>query len=406
MSSYESALSSLLADLAPLGAERASLTLAHGRVLAEHACAPEALPVCDSSAMDGFAVHTADTANAHPDRPVALPVNEKVAAGSMPSAALPARATARIFTGAPLPSGADAVVMQEHTRVNPDGSVVFTQPAKPWQHVRRAGSDFTAGETVVAAGAVLRPGELAVLVAVGLCEVAVVRRPRVAILPTGNEVVELGQAKGPGQVRNANGVMLEALVKAAGGIPWRLPIVRDDSANVRAALVEAARGADLVLTTGGVSVGDYDLVKGTIETLGELKFWRVAIKPGKPVAFGWISGTPVLGLPGNPASTMVTFELFARPAMRRLQGFAALSRPRRRARLVGSLDAPSDRRSFYRGSIALDNAGRLTVAPARSQDSGHVSSLLATTALIDVAPNTRHGMGDDVEVIDLTAEPI
>jgi len=310
----------ILDAVARLPAEEVALGQALGRILAAEIRAVRPLPAWDNSAMDGFAVRAADL-------PGTLPVAGVIAAGDPPDRVL-ARGTAlRIMTGAPLPAGADAVVMRENAEDLGD-QVRFAAPVRVGRDIRRAGEDVNAGDLLLAAGADLGPGEIGLLAAQGLARVPVSRRPRVAILSTGDELVPLGTEPGPGQIISSNAVALAAQVREAGGEPVDRGIARDD----RDALVAHIRGAladaDVLVSSGGVSVGDFDHVKDAYAAAGlAMNFWKVAMKPGKPLAFCVAGPVLIFGLPGNPVSSMVGFELFVRPALLAMQGAARAARP-------------------------------------------------------------------------------
>lgn len=377
----ESAQERILAELpAALCCETLDLTAALGRVAAVPIIARRALPPFANSAMDGYAVRSLDVQRA----PVSLPLQGMVQAGASELPALLPGHCLRIFTGAPLPPGSDAVVMQEHTRPRAEPgkhSVHFDRAATRGQHVRQAGEDVAVGQTLVQAGQPLRPGELGMLAAQGQSWIKATRLPRVAILPTGDELRPMDAALAPGEIVESNSLMLAALVRQAGGIAWCLPPVADSPQALRQAIQQAAHSADLVLTCGGVSVGDFDLVRQVLQELGDIDFWRVAIKPGKPLAFGHVRDTPLIGLPGNPVSSFVCFELFARPALRRLAGHLQPLRPRRAARLHTPLPG-GQRRTLWR--VHLHREGEaLWASPLAQQGSGSLSSLLAVDALLD-----------------------
>ncbi|MEE8409021.1 MAG: gephyrin-like molybdotransferase Glp [Myxococcota bacterium] len=401
MLTLEEARQRILDDLAPVGTETVDLLAGAGRVAAEAVIAGRALPAFDNSAMDGYAVRAEETSGATADSPVRLEIVEAISAGSVPEQNIGPGTAARIFTGAPLPPGADAVVMQEATEV--DGArVAIREKATIGQHVRRAGEDMSIGDVIVAAGDPVRAGELGVLAGQGRSWIRVFRRPRVAILPTGDELVEIDIEPGPGQITNSNSVSLAAQVREAGGIPHRLPPAPDDVERLAKALADAAAAADLIITSGGVSVGELDLVRNVLGQSGAMDFWRVAIKPGKPLAYGRLHGRPLIGLPGNPVSTFVCFELFARPALRKLAGCPGLFRPAASARLATAVRRNAKRREFLRGRLARRD-GELWVEPAAKQGSGQLSSMLGVDALIDLAAGdggVAAGEAVDVLILD------
>lgn len=379
MLTVEEARARILAHITPLAAEEIPLTTALDRILAEDAVAHDETPPFINSAMDGYALRSADTQSATPDTPVTLRLAGEVPAGSVYAGTVAAGETVRILTGAPVPDGADAVLQQELTEVA-DGMVSLRQTVDIGANIRPAGGDLRPGMRLIAAGTQLGPAEIALLAAAGIHPVRVTRRPRVAILATGDELAPLGETPGPGQIRETNSPYLIAAVMRAGGEPMPLGIARDRSDDIRARL-EQARAADLILTSGGVSVGDYDLVKQILAEQGDIDFWRVRMRPGKPVAFGLLSGTPLLGLPGNPASAAVTFELFGRPTIRRMLGCAQIERPLIQARLTGSNIARGDRRHYVRVRL-MARDGILEARQTGAQDSHLISSLQGASAYL------------------------
>lgn len=402
MLSVEEALERVLAAIPVLGSETVGLPAAHGRVLAEPIAAGRDLPPWDNSSMDGYAVRAGDTAGASADRPVRLRVLGEVPAGAVAPTPLGRGEAYRILTGAPMPAGADAVVPQEE--VHRDGAtLVLLRPVERGVFVRPRGEDIRAGDPVLAPGALLGPAALGVLAALGRPLVRVYQRPRVAILSTGDELVDLDAVPGPGQIPNSNTYTLAAQVREAGGISLNLGIARD----VREELEERLRWgltADILVSSAGVSVGDRDLVREAMAKLGaELDFWKVSMRPGKPLTFGRLSGRPVFGLPGNPVSSMVTFELFVRPALLKMGGREALFRPRVRARALEPIDNPGPRRGYLRVRLAEDGGGigaRLTGV----QGSGVLRSMLLADGLAVIPPDTRVEPGQAVEVILLRSD--
>jgi molybdopterin molybdotransferase len=296
-----------------------------GLVTASEVTAGEAVPPFANTAMDGYAVRAADTDGAGSDAPVTLPVVGELPAGHAPTRAVAEGEAIRIMTGAPIPDGADAIVIVEYTERDGD-AVRVMHAARPGDHIRVAGGDLTPGDLVFTAGTVLGPAHLGVLASLGAQEVDVVRRARVGVLSTGDELVERGPLR-PGQIRDSNRPMLLALVADAGADAADLGAAPDDEGLITRTLEDALASCDAVLTSGGVSVGDFDYVKAALDRLGGLRSWQVAIKPAKPLAFGVIGGTPVFGLPGNPVSSLVSFELFARPTLLQMMGHAARFRP-------------------------------------------------------------------------------
>ncbi|MFI5272146.1 MAG: gephyrin-like molybdotransferase Glp [Ktedonobacterales bacterium] len=381
MLSVDEARERILAHFAPLPAEDVPLPAALGRVLAADAVAQEALPAFANTAMDGYAVRSTDTLSAAAGTPVRLRLAGAVPAGSVYPGTLAPGEAVRILTGAPLPDGADAVLEQERTRAG-EGWVELLAPAPAGTNVRYPGEDVRPGTVLAPRGTELGPAEIALLAALGVHPVRVTRRPRVAVLSTGDELAPLGEAPRRGQIRESNGPYLLAAVQRAGAEALPLGIARDREDELRAKLAEA-RQADLILTSGGVSVGDYDLVKQILAEQGTMEFWRVRLRPGKPLAFGFLGTTPLLGLPGNPVSAAVTFELFGRPAIRTLLGAAQVERPVVDVVLEGEAIERADRRQFIRARLESRN-GTLVARPTGAQGSHILSSLRGATALLVV----------------------
>ncbi len=391
METVASAQQRILAGLTRLAVEQVALDDAAGRVLAEPVVAKQLLPAVANSSMDGYAVIAADTAGV----PVSLPVIGESRAGHMPSSSVSTGTAVAIMTGAPLPSGADAVVRREDTDdARPAVRVMVS--VSPGNFVREAGEDLRPGDVAVSAGVRLRSHHLAVCAALGLTELAVTRRPRVAIIATGDELVAPGTVPGPGQIADSNSVALAAATRAAGGVPVALGIAVDSEEAIGAALA-AATGCDLVITSAGVSVGDHDHVRSAVSAVGTIEAWQVAMRPGRPAAIGSVHGMPFLGLPGNPVSAQVTFELFARPAILALQGAERVHRTRFTLPLAEPVDSPAGLETFHRGVIS-DGTVRLTGA----QGSGISRSLADADCLIVLpAAAERLGAGDRVEIIPL-----
>ncbi|HEX9036083.1 MAG TPA: gephyrin-like molybdotransferase Glp [Ktedonobacterales bacterium] len=382
MLSVEEARERVLARFQPLAAEEVALVEALGRVLAEDAIAREASPPFANSAMDGYALRASDTAGATDGSPVGLRLAGEVPAGSVYAGEAAPGEAVRILTGAPIPDGADAVIQQELVSVA-DGVVSLAAPVAVGNNIRAAGGDARPGTLLARAGTELGPPEIALLASLGVAPARVTRRPRVAILATGDELQPLGTPLRPGQIHDSNTPYLTAAVLRAGATPVTLGIARDREDDLRAKL-DAAAGCDLLLTSGGVSVGDYDLVKRMLTESGSMAFWRVRVKPGKPLAFGERNGIPVLGLPGNPVSAAVTFELFGRPAIRRMLGAAQVERPVVEVVYEGRDLKRSDRREFVRVRL-YSHAGRLVARDTGEQESHLISSLRGATALL-IAP--------------------
>lgn len=391
MLSVEEALSQVLSEAQPLGSERVDLLSSLGRIAALPIPARRTLPPFDNSAMDGFAVRARD--GVAPRTLVGT-----IACGDPPEAlSIKEHEAARIMTGAPLPPGADAVVMQEDVKLE-GGTCSFTQAPKPGQHVRRKGSDVAAGEFLLEAGKEIGAAEIAALAAQGRTLLPVYRRPRVAIISTGSELVELDEEPGPGGIVNSNAYALAAMVREAGAEATLLGIARDDRSETEE-ILRRALFADVILTSGGVSVGEFDFVKESLAALGyEPGFWKVAMKPGKPVVYGKLSGRPVLGLPGNPASCQVSFELFARPLLRLLLGDRAPLRPRFQVALEEPLTG-GERRHFVRAELWRNAEGELVASPLKKQGSGELRSLLGANGLLDVPAGAKLEAGARLSAI-------
>jgi molybdenum cofactor synthesis domain-containing protein len=354
---------------------------AAGLVLAEAVDAPFDVPPFANSAMDGYAVRAQDVAGAADATPVRLPVVAEVAAGHPAPRPLEAGEAMRNFTGAPMPDGADAVVVVERTeRLDGGAAVALLEAAPAGLHVRRAGDDLRAGDAVFGAGEVLSPGHLGVLAGIGAESVLAHPRPRVGVLSTGDELVPPGRPLGPGQIHDSNRLTLLALVAEAGGEPVDLGLVPDDEAAITEVVRRGAAGCDLVLSSGGVSMGDIDLVKVVLDKEGDLRWMQIAIRPAKPFALGTVGAerTPVLGLPGNPVSSMVSFELLARPALRRLAGHADPLRPTTPVVVAEAFPRRPDGK-LHLVRVRLTPAGAVS---AGGQGSHHLTAMARADALL------------------------
>lgn len=392
--SVDEAAGRILARVAPLAAVEIPITEALGTTLAEPIRADADVPPFDNSAMDGYAVRAEDVATV----PARLRVIERIAAGAAPLRTVGPGQAARIMTGAPIPRGADTIVRIEDTDAGLDIVTVTVATARRTS-VRPAGDDIRAGSTVFDPGRVLRPAEIGVLASLGRPRIRVVRRPRVAVVSTGDELVELDAPLGPGQIRDANRYAIAAAVRAAGAEAVDCGVVPDDPEALRQALVAAIASADAIVTSGGVSVGDHDHVKPVVESLGTIEFWSIAIRPGRPLAFGAVGDlrTPIFGLPGNPVSSLLTFELFVRPALLRMAGRTLLRRPRTTARLLETIEKPRGLRFFARG---FHDATAGTVRTTGPQGSGILSSMALANCLIDIPEDAAGAVaGADVQVI-------
>lgn len=398
MISVEEARRRLLAPLKPLGAEQVGLADAPGRVLAEDVAARRTQPPFAVSAMDGYAVRAADVVRV----PARLRVVGSVPAGQAYPHPLNAGEAVRIFTGAPLPEAADAVVIQEDTSREGD-IVVVNEPAPLGHYVRPAGLDFRDGEIGLKAGRRLGARDIGLAAAMNRPWLLVHRRPRVAILPTGDEVVLPGDPVGPHQIVSSNGFALAALVRQAGGIPLMLPIA-PDSADALQQVAEAAVGADLLVTTGGASVGEHDLVRDALGKSGlALDFWKIAMRPGKPLMVGRYRETPMLGLPGNPVSTVVCGLLFLKPAIEKMLGLEPAEGTPQRARLAVPLPANDRRQDYLRATLSRDADGNLLARPFAKQDSSMMSLLVQADCLVIRPPEAPPAEpGDPVEIVAFT----
>lgn len=392
MIALEQALNQLLDSAATqpiLDHERVSLAQAKGRVLAEDIIASLDLPPWPNSAMDGYALRVADWSGEP------LTVSQRIFAGQAPEPLQPGTC-ARIFTGAPVPAGADCVEMQENAEVLEDGRVRFTQALSPQQNIRPQGQETQAGEKVLQAGTRLSPVELGLAASLGVAELLVVRRPRVAVLSTGDELVEPGQPLGPGQIYNSNRVVLCSWLQALECEVVDAGILADDLQQTRAAL--AGLGAvDLIVSTGGVSVGEADFLGQVLREDGERTLWKLAIKPGKPLTFGHYQGTPVIGLPGNPASTLVTFALLARPYLLRRQGVEAVAPLQFQVPAGFTWSKAGKRREYLRGRLENGRA-----VPYANQSSGVLRSAAWAHGLIEVREDRTLAEGELVSFIPLS----
>lgn len=406
MLSVEEALERVLAAFHPLEAERVPLLESLGRVLAQDVVAGGDIPPHDNSAMDGYAVMAADTQGAATESPVRLRVIENLAAGYQAARTVTPGTAIRIMTGAPLPAGADAVIQFEETRQEGEWVALFSA-AKVGLNVRYAGEDVRRGDLILSKGTWIRPQEVGMLASLGVGQVSVTRRPRVAILATGDELADVDEPLLPGKIRNSNGYSNAAQVLKCGGTPVMLGIARDTQddlvAKLRAGL---AQGVDMFLTSGGVSVGDFDVVKTVLAAEGAMTFWRVRMKPGKPLAFGALQTAegrvvPMLGMPGNPVSVMVSFEIFARPAIGKMLGLADLSHPTLTATLADPLKSKDNRRHYARVQVEWAD-GEYRAHLTGEQGSGILTSMVKANGLA-IIPETWDSApaGAQVQVIRL-----
>jgi molybdopterin molybdotransferase len=383
---------SILSVIEPLPPEEVPLLEGLGRILAEDIVTPFDIPMTDNSAMDGYAF---DCASLQGDR---LRVHGFLAAGGDIPGPVPPGEAIRIMTGAPLPPGCDTVVPIEETESLGEGAIRLTRAVRRGSHVRVHGEDAEAGEIVVAAGSVVRPQEIGMAASLGLAKLKVAGQARVAILATGDELLEIGTTPVPGKIVNSNSYSLAAQVLDAGGQPLVLGIAPDDLEATKAKIVEGSR-ADFLVISGGVSVGDRDYVKEAITALGgEILFWKVDMKPGKPVVFAVLDERPVFALPGNPVAAVVGFEMFVRPALLKKMGHRRLFRPVVKAALTGSVQNKGERPHLMRGALALGEEG-YSVSAFGNQSSANLRSLTASNALLKLPPETKFSVGDEVEVL-------
>jgi molybdopterin molybdotransferase len=402
LKSVDQHLADLLAAVSPIAPLDLQLLDAHGCILAAAVVADVDLPRFDNSAVDGYAVRLADVESASASTPAQLPVVGDIAAGSRPTYTVQPGMSVRIMTGAPVPPGAEAVVPLEWT----DGgiaSVSITQTPKPGNAVRRQGEDVKTGQTVLEAGTRLGPGQLGLLAAVGRDRVLVRPRPRVVIISTGSELVEPGSPTEPGQIHESNSYLLTTAAREAGALAFRVGIVPDDDRSLMNAIEDQLIRADLVLTSGGVSVGAYDVVKEVLSRLGTVRFDRVAMQPGKPQGFGTVGpdSTPIITLPGNPVSSYVSFEVFVRPVIRRMLGVEPLHRPVVRASCLEPLTSQRGKRQYLRAWLDVAD-GRYVVRPVGGPGSHLVRGLAHANALLVVPEDvTEVPAGGPVEVMVL-----
>jgi molybdopterin molybdotransferase len=376
----EKALDAILSEVRRMGTEKVDLLHSRGRVLAEAVISRRDHPPWNSSAMDGYAVRHDALDRATVERPVTLEVIEEIAAGALPKKAIHPGQASRIMTGAPVPEGADAVVRIEDTQG--DGNIIrFHQPVESCENVRPRGEDIRAGTVVLGQDSVMGAAEIGLLASVGFSHVLVYQRPRVAILATGNELADLGEELGPNKIMNSNAYAVAAQVAEAGGVPVLLGIAKDTRDEIMDRISQGL-SADLIIISGGVSVGAYDFVKEVLEGLGvTMRFWKVAIKPGEPLAFGTLKTKLIFGLPGNPVSTMVTFEQFVRPALRKMQGHTLLFRPVIEAVLMERIAKKPGKTHFVR-AVLKKMEDRYEVRTTGSQSSGVLTSMVKANGLL------------------------
>jgi len=392
MPTFEAARSIILNNVAPLGSERVALLDSPGMIIAEDIIAPWDMPRFDNSAMDGFAVRAADCL-----APASLQITGYIPAGGAATTPLEPGCAIRIMTGAPIPSGCDAVVPVEETQES-DGRVRIKAEVARRQHIRFMGEDVRCGETIIPAGTLIRPPEISMLASFGKAFVPVFRKARVAILSTGDELIELGEPLEAGRIINSNALSLAASVMETGGIPVILGIARDNRESHREKMLEGLK-ADLLITSAGVSAGDRDLVRDILAELGVTQiFWRVDIKPGGPTAFGMKDGKPVFSLPGNPVSTMVTFEEFVRPALLKMMGHRRVIKPFVRAVLKSPARKKPGKINFLRVRLSSEK-GRYLAYSSGDQNTGILKTMLMADAIAMLpADRSEFSAGEEVDV--------
>jgi molybdopterin molybdotransferase len=372
-----------------------------GCVTAEAVTAGDAIPSFDNTAMDGYALRADDVASASDDAPTRLDVIGTLAAGTSERPEIGYGQAARIMTGAPVPPGADAIVMVELTDRDGDDGVLVRAAVPEGNHIRRVGEDVEVGDVVVTDGTVLTPAHIGVLASVGRETVSVRRPPRVGVLSTGDELVTAPTPLAFGQIRDSNRPMLLAEVADSGFEAVNLGTVPDDEAVLTSTLVEAAASCDAIVTSGGVSVGDFDLMKQVLDGLGDMTWMQITIRPAKPFAFGLVDGTPVFGLPGNPVSSLVSFELFARPALRQMMGHPHLDRPRVQAVADVDLRRKPDGKTHFVRVVATYRDGEYHASSAGGQGSHHLAAMATANALAVVEDGDGVGAGERLTIIPL-----
>ena len=405
MLTVDQAVQFVLARISPLDCEKASLLDAHGRAIGETVRARWNIPPFTNSAMDGFAVRWEDVATCRPDEPVSLEVIDEVAAGYVSSKTVSRGRAIKIMTGAPVPKGADTIIRVEYTKAR-DQQVDIHKNDGEGGHIRKAGEDITRGQSIIEKGKLLGPSDIGLLASVGRSEVRVRRRPVVAIVSTGDELVPVDEKPGPGKIVNSNSYTLSCAVQQVGAIPQPLGSVRDRRKSL-AKMFEKALNADVVIVSGGVSVGDYDFVKEALGDVGvKMGFWKVAQRPGHPMAFGRLRKKPVFGLPGNPVSSAVSFFLYTRPALLKMMGHRNVFLPVVRVILEHDIKTASGLKEFVRCVLRKKN-GQYYASSTGTQSSGVLRSLsLAQGLIVSDEQQTMLRRGQEASVILLNTEEI
>jgi len=401
MTSVDEALDKILSHIHPLGFEKVSVLDSLGRVVGEDIHARRDIPPFDNSAMDGYAILSEDVEKASSNHPVRLEVIEDLPAGSISTKRLRKGKAIRIMTGAPVPKGADAVIPVEDTKKE-NGSALILRAATPGENIRRSGEDVKKGDRVISRNDMIRPAEVGMLASVGRSFVSVYQRPLVSILCTGNELVDVDGDLDEVKIISSNSYTLGAQVKDCGAIPLQLGIARDRKEEIEEKLRQGIR-ADVIISSAGVSVGDYDFVKDVMKRLGmEMVFWKVAMRPGQPLAFGTIGGKPAFGLPGNPVSSMISFEQFVRPSLLKMMGHRKLFRPVVEAVLKEDIKKMAGRRYFIRGSVSFEK-DQYFVSTTGEQGSGILKSMVKANGLIVIPEEqemVRAGERVKVQLLD------
>jgi len=380
MISVEEALSIILSQVKVMGTERVDITSSLGRVIAEDIYARRDNPPWDNSAMDGYAVRFEDIKGATKENPAVLRVIEDLPAGYVAKKTVGKGEAVRIMTGAPVPKGADTVVMVEDTEKEGERARIFRETPLG-ENIRKAGEDIKTGELVVPRGTTIRPAEVGIIATCGRAFVSVYQRPRVAVISTGDELVDVDEEVSEGKILSSNSYTLSSMAAECGADAFQLGIAKDTREALKEKLQQALH-ADVIITSGGVSEGDFDFVKDVLKELGsEMKFWKVAMKPGKPLAFGTIGGKPAFGLPGNPVSCMVCFEQFARPSLLKMMGHKRIYRPTVQATLKEDIKKKPGRKHFIRSFVRLEE-GSYTVTTTGDQGSGILKSMVAANGLL------------------------
>jgi len=397
MISVEKALKTILVNFQPLGAEKINILDARKRIIGEDVFAPNNIPSADNSAMDGYAVRCTETKGATQEKPLQFKIIEDIPAGKVARKKIKQGEAARIMTGAVIPEGADSVIRQEDTKKDGKTVIIYTS-VKKGENIRFAGEDVRKGELVVKKGCSLRPADIGMLAALGKAFVTVYQKPRVAIMSTGDELVDIEATPPLGKIINSNSYSLAAQVLECGGIPIMLGISRDKKIDLQEKF-QTALHADVIISSGGVSVGDFDFVKDVMGEIGNsMHFWQVAMRPGKPLAFGAIEGVPLFGLPGNPVSAMVSFEQFVRPSLLKMQGQTKIFRQTAKAICVDEFQKSAGFKHFVR-AIVKKEKGQYLASITGDQGSGILKSMVMANALIIMGENeTRIKKGEQVTI--------